>query len=134
MGKKKTKMGKCMSEWKSHHPKGRGKVDDPHKQAVVVCLSKTGQSNEGLSFKDFLDQLDEQTYSPDAPHHGAYKDAASVAQRDYTNTLIAVRVNPKTGEEEYAFVPPGESLPDGFEIWAEVTPRGKIRRVGGMYR
>lgn len=59
MGKEKTNMEKCMHEWKKEHPTGRGKVSDPHEQAVAACLSKTDQSNEGFSFKEYLDTISE---------------------------------------------------------------------------
>ncbi len=116
---------------KKEHPQGIGDVDDVNKQRQAVCLhgkkSKKKKTNEGISFKQFLR---ERTYNdPSEPFYDAVKIAAEEARRLGKPTLVARKIEPKTMEETYVPVEVGGKIPAGFDIWAEITPRGKVRRM-----
>lgn len=56
-------MGACMHALKAEKPGGFGDVDDVQKQRVAICMKKTGKSkkkktNEGMTFKEYLTELE----------------------------------------------------------------------------
>jgi hypothetical protein len=100
----KNKMGACMSEWTSEHPRGRSKKKmnkkEAHRQAVAACLNKTGMNeNQKFAPSKFMKSAHAQTQTT-CPSCGKRAHKHDLRKHKETGKIICPRC-PELNESRF---------------------------------